>query len=149
MLDKIKGFVNKHREGISYLFWGGMVTVVSWGSYGIMVFLLDGLEMKVAIANAVSWLAAVIFAFITNKVCVFESKSWKKEVVFMEIAKFLSARILTGAFEVVAVPLLVWIGLDHTIMGIDGMVSKVLVSVIVVILNYIISKVFIFKKKEA
>jgi putative flippase GtrA len=83
---------------------------------------------------------------VTNKLWVFQSKSWAGNVVFPELGKFLSSRVATGIFEMVAVPALVAIGLNQTIFGIDGMVSKVVVSVAVIVLNYILSKLFVFKK---
>lgn len=158
-MNKLKELFVKYREIISYLFWGGMTTVVSWGTYSIFAIVFAdmnnmirilGLEMsvKILLANALSWVCAVIFAYVTNKLWVFQSKSWKAKVWLPEFAKFVSTRLLTGAGEIVAVPLLVSLGLNQTILGIEGMVSKVVVSVLVVILNYIFSKLFIFKSKE-
>ena len=131
-----------YKEAIDYLFWGGMTTVVSWGSYSIFVLL----GASVFWGNVLSWVCAVLFAFVTNKLWVFQSKSWAGDVLLPELGKFLSSRVATGVFEMVAVPALVALGLNQTIFGIDGMVSKVLVSVVVVILNYILSKLFVFKK---
>lgn len=132
-----------YKEAIDYLFWGGMTTVVSWGTYSLFVLLGTGVFW----GNALSWVCAVAFAFVTNKLWVFQSKSWAGDVLLPELGKFLSSRVATGVFEMVAVPALVALGLDQTIFGIDGMVSKVLVSVAVVILNYILSKLFVFKNK--
>ena len=141
---------HKYREAIDYLFWGGMTTVISWGSYSLFVLLLGSSLKQTATvfwANILSWVCAVLFAFVTNKLWVFNSKSWASSVLFPELTKFLSSRIATGVFEMIAVPALVAIGLKQTIFGIDGMVSKILVSVVVVILNYILSKLFVFKNK--
>ena len=131
-----------YKEAIDYLFWGGMTTVVSWGSYSLFVLLGTGVFW----GNVGSWVCAVTFAFVTNKLWVFQSKSWSGTVVFPELGKFLSSRVATGVFEMVAVPALVAIGLNQTIFGIDGMVSKVVVSVAVIVLNYVLSKLFVFKK---
>lgn len=147
-MNKIIELIKKHWEIISYLFWGCMSTVVSWGSYSLFVLAFGEWDAKVAVANFLSWLCAVLFAYVTNKLWVFNSKSWSLKVVFPEAAKFFSARIVTGIFEVVSVPLLVELGLNQTIFGIDGMVAKVLVSVVVVLLNYVFSKLFIFKKNK-
>ena len=92
-------------------------------------------------------ICAIVFAFITNKLWVFESKSWKRSVWLSELWRFLSARIVTGILEIVAVPLLVGIGLSQTIFGVEGMVAKVLVSVAVVVLNYVF-KMYEVKKAE-
>ena len=131
-----------YKEAIDYLFWGGMTTVVSWGSYSAFVLLGAGVFW----GNVLSWICAVLFAFVTNKLWVFQSKSWAGNVMLPELGKFLSSRVATGVFEMAAVPALVALGLNQTIFGIEGMVSKVLVSVVVVILNYILSKLFVFKK---
>jgi len=147
-VNKIIDLVRKHWEIISYLFWGGMTTLVSWGSYSIFVSILGDKEWNVAVANVLSWICAVVFAYVTNKLWVFNSKSWNVKVILPELIKFLSARVVTGIFEIVSVPLLVELGLDQTILGIDGMVAKVLVSVVVVLLNYVFSKLFIFKKNK-
>ena len=147
MIHKLCKLYHAYQEAIDYLFWGGMTTVVSWGSYSLFVLLLQGLDSVVFWANILSWVCAVLFAFITNKLWVFQSKSWAADILFPELTKFLSSRIATGIFEMIAVPALVAIGLNQTIFGIDGMVSKVLVSVVVVILNYILSKLFVFKNK--
>lgn len=155
-MNTIIQFIKKYREIISYLFWGVMTTVVSWISYSaftlifkgqISVVQLFGMEvsMVVLIANVLSWFCAIIFAFVVNKLWVFQSKSWKQSVWMSELWKFLSARIVTGILEMVAVPLLVSVGLNQTIFDVEGMVAKVLVSVAVVVLNYVFSKLFIFK----
>lgn len=147
MIHKLCKLYHAYQEAIDYLFWGGMTTVVSWGSYSLFVLLLQGLDSVVFWANILSWVCAVLFAFITNKLWVFQSKSWAAGILFPELTKFLSSRVATGVFEMIAVPALVAIGLNQTIFGIDGMVSKILVSVVVVILNYILSKLFVFKNK--
>lgn len=156
MMEKCMELLKKYREMVSYLFWGVMSTIVSWGSYSIFALLLQGqtseitvlgmhMSMTVAISNFLSWVCAISFAFVTNKLWVFQSKSWKADVFLPELGKFLPARIITGILEWVLVPLLVGIGLNQTIFGVEGIVAKVLVSVLVVILNYVFSKLFIFK----
>ena len=142
MINKLCKLYHAYKEAIDYLFWGGMTTVVSWGSYSVFVLLGTGVFW----GNVGSWICAVSFAFVTNKLWVFQSKSWVGSVVFPELTKFLSSRVATGIFEMIAVPALVAIGLNQTILGIDGMVSKVIVSVAVIVLNYILSKLFVFKK---
>ena len=155
----IVNFFKKYQEIILYLFWGVMTTIVSWGSYSAFALLFQtqntgkhiwGMKMTMAVllANVFSWLCAFLFAYVTNKLWVFHSKSWSLKVVLPEFGKFFSARALTGILEIVAVPFLVGIGLNQTILGIEGMVAKILVSIVVVLLNYIFSKVFIFKKNR-
>ena len=138
-------------EIISYLFWGVMTTVVSWGSYAIFSLILDGLfseEISITIANILSWICAVAFAFVTNKIWVFNSRSWEPGIWWPELVKFVLARLATGVLEMVAVPLAHIIGLDFPVFGIKGMGAKIIISVIVVILNYVFSKFLVFDKKE-
>lgn len=139
----------KHKEIIAYLFWGILTTIVSWGSFSLFSIVFNAFITKITtivfLANLLSWICATIFAFVTNKIWVFHSRSWCVSVAVPELTKFISSRMVTGGFELVAVPLLVKFGLNQTVFGIEGMLSKITVSVIVVILNYVISKVFIFK----
>lgn len=150
-MNLIKKLFIKYREVIDYLFWGILTTVVSWCSFGLFsisfnAVIKNSVSAAIICANILSWLCATAFAFVTNKLWVFRSKSWNKKIVFTEISKFVSARMATGIFELIAVPLLVKIGLNQTILDVEGMFSKILVSIIVVILNYLLSKIFIFKK---
>lgn len=147
-MNTIRTYLKKYQEVIAYLFWGVLTTFVSWSSYSIFVLLFQNLQHKITISNVLSWIFAVIFAFVTNKVWVFHSKCWKWNYVVLEFGKFVSARVVTGIFEIVGVPFLVTMGLNQTILGIDGMVAKIFVSVLVVILNYIFSKLFIFKNRK-
>lgn len=144
-MEKIIHLLTKYREIISYLFWGVATTCVSWGTYTIFA---GGLNTGIWLANILSWVFAVTFAYITNKIWVFQSKSWKREVIFRELGLFISTRFATGLFEIFMVPILVYAGMDQTIFGIKGAVSKVVVSFLVVILNYVFSKLLIFKKKN-
>ena len=148
MIEKL--FV-KYKEMISYLFWGTMTTVVSWGSYALFFRTLGrmlGLSAAIVAANVLSWLCAILFAFVVNKQWVFCSKSWKRGIWWSEFVKFVSSRIVTGILEIAGVPLLVKMGLDFKIMGIEGMFAKILVSVVVVILNYFFGKFLVFRKKQ-
>lgn len=149
------GRLEKYWEPLSYLFWGGMTTLVSWGSYSAFAYLFEkydreivlfGIDMSFAVvlANIWSWVCAVGFAFVTNKIWVFRSRSWKPDIVWKELGKFVSARLITGLFEMAAVPVLVGIGMNQTIFGIEGLAAKVCVSVLVVLLNYIFSKLLVF-----
>lgn len=149
-MKRLISLMQRYREIISYLFWGGMTTLVSWGSYALFALLLQALPATVvtAIANVLSWICAVVFAFVTNKLWVFNSKSWAVRVWVRELGTFISARLITGVLEIAGVPFLVSIGLDQKVLGVEGMAAKMLVSIAVIILNYLFSKLFIFKKKE-
>ena len=126
MHDRIMYAVKtKYKEIILYLIFGFGTTIVNWGVYSLSVSII---HTGIFIGNILSWILATVFAFVTNKYWVFESKSWK--------------------FEIVAVPFLVYLGMNQQILGVEGMVAKVVVSVAVVLLNYFLSKILIFKKKN-
>ena len=139
MIAKIKELYFKYREIISYLFWGVMSTVVNYGAYFLctMVFHLNYL-----ISNGIAWVAAVLFAFVTNKLFVFESKSWEPKLAFKEFWQFVSARIFSGLLETGMLYLFV------DVLGFPDAPIKIIASILVVILNYIFSKLIIFKKSK-
>ena len=139
----MKKLFERYRELIVYFIVGVMTTLVNWVCYAAGVELAG---WSVAVSNVIAWIAAVAFAFVANKIWVFRSFSWKPGFVLREAALFVSARILTGVLEMGGVPLLVSLGMDQTLFGVRGMVAKVAVSVIVLILNYVFSKLIIFKK---
>ncbi|MFR1214451.1 MAG: GtrA family protein [Acutalibacteraceae bacterium] len=104
--------------------------------------LYDILHWDVIIATVIAWIAAVIFAFITNKIFVFNSKTTDKKVLLKETVSFLIARLVSLGFDV----LITWLMVD--VGGINVWVTKVVSNVVVVILNYIFSKLFIFNNKQ-
>ena len=150
----IKKLWNKYKEIIMYLIFGVLTTVVSWLSYALFTKIIPDFSIgKIAVStvvssNVLSWICAVLFAFVTNKLWVFDSKKWTPKLVLKELWLFVAARLLTGVVEWVGVPLLVWAGLDQTIFKIEGMWAKIIVSVIVVILNYVFSKLIVFRNKK-
>ena len=141
----MKKLFEKYREVIIYIIFGGLTTAVSWVTFAVCGRFFG---WPVAVSNAVSWIAAVAFAFVTNKIWVFQSRSWEPRLVMAEAVKFVGARAATGVLELVGVPALVKLGLDQTVFDVEGSVSKVVVSVAVIILNYVLSKLFIFKKRS-
>ncbi len=151
-MDKI---FTKYKEIIIYVVFGLLTTVVSWLSYALFANVFG---LRVFFSNLFSWIFAVSFAFVTNKLWVFESKTWNLKVVTKEAAAFFSSRIFTGVIEILSVPLLVKTGIDSFFTSVfqklhlgfsflmtEGMCSKIAVSVIVIILNYVLSKMFVFK----
>lgn len=145
-MKKIKELFEKYKEMIMYLVFGAGTTVVNWVTYSALT--VTGAVINMNIANIIAWVAAVVFAYITNKIWVFESKSWKADVLVKEIGMFLGARMFSGLFEIGLFPVLMWMGLNQEIFGVEGMFAKVLISVVVVVLNYVFSKLLIFKKKK-
>lgn len=151
-------------EVIAYLIVGVMTTVINWITYALYLKAAggsDGASMIKIIAwefnsvifaaNAVAWVVAVVFAYVTNRYLVFSTRAHGFGGVFAEFWKFIGARVATGIIEIGAPTLLFAIGLDMALFGIDGFVAKVIVSVVVIVLNYVFSKLFVFKgdkKKE-
>lgn len=83
----------------------------------------------------IAWLIAVLFAFVVNKLFVFQSKSWRKDIVYKEFTLFIGARIFSGTFEILGLPFLLWLGIQQSLLGIEGLVAKIIVSVLVIVLN--------------
>ena len=150
-MDKLKKIFN--RETILYLFFGVMTTVVNYVVFWLCYEVLLGREGSL-IANAVAFVAAVIFAFVVNKVFVFESKSWALAVVLKEIPPFVASRVASFGIEelglFISESLLGWneiVVLRWMGTAIDGVtLTKLALSVIVVIVNYVFCKWFVFKK---
>jgi putative flippase GtrA len=145
-MTNIKAIFNKYKDVIAYLFFGGVTTLVNWVTYTICVSLLD---VSVNISNVVAWIMAVLVAFVTNKYFVFNSKSFKFKILLKEFGLFLSSRIFSGAIEIIGVPFLIAIGLNQTLFNIEGMMAKIVISVIVVVLNYVLSKIIVFRNKHS
>ena len=149
----MKNWYLKHKEPLNYAFWCIMTTLVSWTSYTVYAYLfgrIDGLAPTVValIANILSWVTAVTFSFVANKIRVFESKSWKPRVVVPEALKFYSTRAAVGVVETGLATLMVLVGLDRPLFGVDGLMSKMIVTPIIIIMNYLCGKFFVFRKKK-
>ncbi len=144
-MENLTALYKKYRELIVYFITGVLTTLVNWVAYAVCV---ETFLWSVAVSNAVAWVVAVIFAYVTNKLWVFRSFNWEIRFVLREAFLFVSARILTGIFEIVSVPLLVNLGLNQPFFGVKGMWAKILVSVIVMVLNYVFSKLIVFRRKD-
>ena len=145
VMETIKKLYRKYRELIVYFITGVLTTLVNWAAYALCV---RGFGWNVAVSNAIAWVVAVIFAYITNKLWVFRSFNWQPGFVLKECLLFVSARIVTGLYEIVSVPLLVNLGLDQAMFGVKGMWAKILTSAVVMVLNYVFSKLIVFRKKN-
>jgi len=143
-----------NKETILYLVFGVLTTVVNLISFKLLNVLL-GKDLYL-VSNVIAWFVSVIFAFIVNKLFVFESKSWEIKSTLKEIGKFFSARVFSLVVEEVGLLLLVDVaGLKNFTLNlienfaISGeMISKVILAVIVVVMNYFFSKFFIFGKDK-
>lgn len=134
MFNKLFDLYKKYKEIINYLIFGGLTTLISIVTYALFakVFHIDYL-----ISNVLSWIIAVIFAYITNKIFVFESKS-KKNI--KEITSFFFFRVVSLIMEMVI--LYIFVDMLH----IDDLITKIIAQIIVIVLNYVFSKLFVFKK---
>ena len=130
------GIYHKNEELWNYLIVGALTTVVSIGSYSIFSKLL---KINYLISNILSWIVSVIFAYFTNRWFVFHSKEKKK---FKEFIAFVSSRVLTLLLD----SCLMIVGVDY--LKIDDLLTKILVQIIIVISNYILSKLIVFKKEK-
>lgn len=139
LMSLTKKFLNK--ETISYLIFGILTTIIN-----IIVFWFAERELKLFVsakpaaltANIIAWVISVAFAFVTNKLFVFESKSIKFDVLMKELVNFVIARLLSLAFDE---------GFMYiAIFFMPSVIAKIISNVFVVIINYVLSKFFIFKK---
>ncbi len=137
----MKEFYKKHREVISYFLYGAGTSVINVVLYAVLVDFIG-----ITASNAVAWVGAVIFAFVTNKMFVFNSRSWDWKTTLKEASKFLGARILSGLVEVFLPTLLFYLGINYDLFGIEGFLAKIIVSIVVIIMNYILSKKLVFHK---
>ncbi|KAF1297247.1 teichoic acid glycosylation protein [Enterococcus sp. JM4C] len=143
-MNKIKTLVNNieakgYWEVLTYVFFGGLTTVVNFIVYFIFK---DFLNLDMVISNTASWVAAVIFAFVTNKLWVFKSHSKDIKSWAFEFSQFVFYRLLSFGIDMGSMFILI------KIIHIDDFVSKLITQIFIVIANYIFSKLFIFKKKE-
>ena len=153
-MKKLKEFLKSEqfKELVKYLIFGVLTTVVSIVSFKIFDIILG--ERLYLISNVLSWIFAVAFAFVTNKIWVFRSKTTEKKVLLRELISFVSARIFSLLIEEGGL----WLLIDIIKLGkitpikifsfsINGnLIAKVIMQFVIVVLNYIFSKFFIFKK---
>jgi putative flippase GtrA len=155
----------KLRELVLYLIFGVLTTVVNFAVYYPLYYLMgSGWAFRLfglfpirayAVASVVAWLAAVAFAYVTNKLLVFESRSWERRVVAREAASFYGARVLSLGVELLGLYLMNdllaigrfgWTVYGFSIGGED--ISKLLMQAVVIALNYLFSKLWIFSKTK-
>ena len=142
MTEKIKQLCIKYRELIVYIIVGGLTTVVNWGCFFLLSYVLDSeVPWKLAMNNTISWIAAVVFAYPLNRRWVFQSSN---PAILKEFAGFTASRVSTWIIEIVVM----WLCVN--IFGLNQFLSKYIIATpAVVILNYIFSKLFVFKKGQS
>ncbi len=138
MGEKLKKLLHKHYDILVYLVFGVLTTAVN---YIVYLPCYNLLHLSATVSNVIAWAAAVAFAYVTNKPFVFHSHDWSAKTVVPELTKFIGTRLGSGGLETLV--LLVFVDMLHG----NGNVWKLLTSVLVVVLNYIGSKLLVFRKK--
>ena len=129
-MDKIKQILN-------YGFFGLLTTLVNYGVFYLFLVVFSAVYQ---VANAVALIVSVAFAFAVNKQFVFASKSWSKEVLKKELPAFLSARVVSGLIDLGSM----WLLVDA--LAVTPKLAKILVNVLIITLNYVFSKIYVFRK---
>ncbi len=145
-MQKIKKLYSKYKEIINYLIFGVLTTIVSLAVKYLLLFTIldasNGIELQIAVI--ISWIIACLFAYITNRIWVFESKSKK---ILKEMAKFFGARLATLGMEMLIMFIFV------TLIGLNTdtwvVIWTLVTQVLVIVGNYILSKLLVFRKKIA
>ncbi len=137
-MDKLKALFIKYYDILVYLVFGVLTTLVN---YIVYLPCYNVLGLSSSVSNVIAWVAAVAFAYLTNKPFVFRSHDWSAKTVIPELTKFIGTRLGSGGLETVILLVAVdWLGMN-------GNVWKLVTSVLVVVLNYIGSKLLVFRKK--
>ncbi len=136
--EKLRTLVEKYWDILSYLFFGGLTTLVNFLVYTPMF----SWTQSATLSNVIAWVISVAFAYGTNKPFVFKSYDWSLQTVLPELGKFVGCRVASGVLETVVLALTV------DILHWPSLWMKVIVSVLTVILNYVGSKLLVFRKKS-
>lgn len=132
----IVSLYKKYKEGILYLFFGGLAFVLNVFLFTVFI----NIKIDELIANVIAWIITVLLAYITNTIWVFSAKPKSVKLFFVQVLQFFSGRIITLVIE--EIMLLIFI----TILGMNAMIIKFIAQVIVIVGNYVISKIWIYKK---
>ncbi len=146
MIAKIKALCARYREQLLYLIFGGLTTVVDWAVsfllYRVWGTAIDANVFVIHGANVIAWVSAVLFAYITNRIWVFRSRQRGVVAIMGELCTFAGGRVITFLLQEVLVAIFFdWLGLNKYAV-------KLIAAVLVVVLNYIISKLLVFRQTE-
>lgn len=139
MKEKINEMWLKYKEIVLYLIFGGGTTVINIFVYFICA---HPFGINTVLSTCIAWVLSVLFAYVTNKMWVFESKAVNAKAIMREVISFFSCRLLTGFLDVV----LMYVFVD--ILSCNDLLMKIIANIIVIILNYVASKLLIFKKSK-
>ena len=138
MISAVRALLQKHRELVSYVFWGVMTTAVNYTAY----FLLRNILLVPLVAgNVTAWAVSVLFAYFVNKLFVFRSKDWAWRVALRELWQMAASRLFTLGLETG----ILWLFVKKLLL--NEFIVKLGANVVVVVANYVLSKFIIFKKK--
>lgn len=152
-MHKLRGLLQKHREFLLYIVFGVLTTVVNY----IVYFLCKGLGFSYSPATVLAWIVAVVFAYVVNRVWVFQSRAYGARAVAREAALFVGARLFSLVLELAVM----FVGMDLLHAGsfvlaafgrtlpAGEFITKTVAQVIVVLTNYVFSKLVIFRRKKS
>lgn len=137
MWEKLISLLGKYRDILVYLVFGALTTAVN---YLVYLPCYNVMHLSSALSNVIAWAAAVAFAYVTNKPFVFHSHDWSAKTVIPELTKFIGTRLGSGGLETLVLLIVV------DILCMNGNLWKLLTSALVVVLNYIGSRLLVFRK---
>ena len=138
-MEKWKALFFKYKELILYVFFGGLTTLVNWGLYWLLA---NPLGVPYLWATAIAQIASILFAYVTNRIWVFQSKARGFREVSLEMLRFFGARGVSFFLDLGCM----YVGVD--LLHINDTWMKLLANILVIIANYVFSKVFVFKKEK-
>ena len=138
-MEKIKELYNKYKEILMYLIFGVLTTVVNIASYFLLARIL---HIDTVVSTVIALILSILFAYITNKIFVFESKTNTAKELLKEIISFFGCRAFTGILDVAFMYITV------EVFNLNDMIMKIISNIVVIIVNYIFSKLIIFKKDK-
>jgi putative flippase GtrA len=137
-MESLLRLLRKYKHMVAYVLFGAVTTAANLIVYYLCYNLMGmGSDLSVVLA----WVAAVLVAFLTNKPFVFESHDWSPKVLFPEAFHFFGCRLGTGILELVLMHVTV------EVLGLPGLLMKLLVNVLVIVINYVASKLLVFRNK--
>lgn len=139
MIETIRTLLRKYRELVSYVFWGVMTTAVNYVSYTLLT---EVFHVHYMAGTIIAWTVSVLFAYFVNKLFVFQSRDWAWRVALRELWQMVASRLFSLGLEMA----IMWFFVDT--MHFNHLIVKLAANVVVVIVNYVLSKFIIFKKKQ-
>ena len=143
-LKKLAEWYRNHQEGMRYLIFGGLATLVNILTYILFAVLilksLPSQELIVNISEIIAFIVSIIFAYVTNKIYVFKVKSKDLKDLIREITSFVGFRIFTEIISILMMNMSIWFNINDIFM-------KIVSNIVVIILNFVFSKLIIFRKR--